>query len=262
LRSVRRADRAASCDAARRPPGSRRRRHRARATASTAGAGRAEVQEQRGLIGGGQGDEEILGVLAREDAQTVAALVEIQQRPRVAELVGRQRVVVPASGCVVAGIGPVFDSSMSSRHRSRRCASRRPRGSRPRPCSPPRAATARSRGQLDGPVHDELGHRFIGPVSAALGGSLPSRDIEHTLPNHTRFVQRTSVRSARPASAVDVAGRTADRRPRRPCQVLPHEGIEWPHRRGLLECRDRPLALEATPRASTAARIEITHTRR
>ena len=52
------------------------------------------MPRQVGLIGRGEGEEVVLGVLARQDAQAVDALVEIEQRPGVAQLVGRQHVVV------------------------------------------------------------------------------------------------------------------------------------------------------------------------
>ena len=54
--------------------------HRAASTLVTVPAlARPEVQDELCLVVRGQGDEELLGVLARHHAQTVAAFVEIEQ---------------------------------------------------------------------------------------------------------------------------------------------------------------------------------------
>ena len=54
---------------------------------------RSEVEQQIGLIARRQRDEELLGVLARQDAQAVATFFEIEQRPRVAHLLDAELVV-------------------------------------------------------------------------------------------------------------------------------------------------------------------------
>jgi hypothetical protein len=51
---------------------------------------RPEVQQEVRLIARRERDEELFGVLAWQHAQAVAALLEIEQRPRVAQLVGTE----------------------------------------------------------------------------------------------------------------------------------------------------------------------------
>ena len=53
----------------------------------------AEVQEEGGLIAGVEPDEEVLGVLARQHTQTIGALLEIEQWPGIAQLLGGQLLV-------------------------------------------------------------------------------------------------------------------------------------------------------------------------
>ena len=75
----------------------------------------AEVEQQRGLVARRQRDEELLGVLARQHAEAVAALLEIEQRPGVAQLVDASRSSSSSSSAAATvGCGPVGGISSSS----------------------------------------------------------------------------------------------------------------------------------------------------